>query len=91
MSRRRRSLKAKPGELIAFYGYAEGEGPDLCAAWGGKGASSPDARCLIAALSSKVVGDLPFFRELEQRGYDLSTLKFTVKKKVSLEKERLDG
>ena len=80
--KRRRRLQAKPGELIGYYGYtSDGDGPDLCVAYGGAGAVSADGNCLLEALSARVYGDLPFWRELETRGYDLDTLKFSVRRK----------
>lgn len=82
--KRRRTLRAKPGELIAYYGYAEGEGPDICAAHGAAGAHKADGRILLEALSAQVCGcDLPLWKELESRGYDLSTMKFTIRQKTS--------
>lgn len=78
--RRKRTLRAKPGELLAYYGYAEGDGPDLCTAYGGSGAHKSDGRILLEALSAKVYGDVPMWRELERRGYDLSTMKFMIRK-----------
>ena len=81
MRKRRRTLRAKPGQLIAYYGYADGDGPDICTAYGGAGASKPDGRVLLEALSARVYGDLPMWRELERRGYDLDTLKFTIQQK----------
>lgn len=80
---RKRTLRAKPGELIAYYGYAEGDGPDICAAYGAAGAQKADGRILLEALCAKVCGiDVPLWKELEQRGYDLNTLKFTIRQKV---------
>jgi len=81
---RKRTLRAKPGELIAYYGYADGDGPDICAAYGAAGAHKADGRILLEALSAKVCGlDLPLWKELESRGYDLRTLKFTIRQKVN--------
>ena len=60
--------------------------PDLCYAWG-EGVPSCDARLLDSALTGKrhhPVGDIwdpGFLEELEKRGYDLTTLKFSVQKK----------
>lgn len=77
--KRKRRLQAKPGELLAYYGYdRDGNGPDLCVAWGGHGAERADSRCLIEALAAKVYEDKMFFKLLEERGYDMRTLKFTV-------------
>ena len=93
MARKRRP-KAKPGELLAYYGAYAGEvEPDLRLAWGGGGASKADAHFLCFALSdepAKAVKysdksqDYPFrslIAELEARGYDLNTLRFSICKK----------
>ena len=78
--KRKRRLRAKAGELIAYYGYdQDGNGPDLCVAWGGAGAERADSRCLISALAAEVYDKTPFFEILKARGYDMSTLKFTVR------------
>lgn len=78
--KRKRRLQAKPGELIAYYGYdRDGNGPDLCVAWGGQGAERADSRCLCAALATEVYDQIPFFKILKDRGYDMATMKFTVR------------
>ena len=81
---RRRSLRARPGEIIAYYGHygPELEGPDLCAAWGGEGAAKGDSNLLLEAFGAKIYGSVPLWKELETRGYDLRTLKFSIRKKV---------
>lgn len=82
--RRRRTPKIKAGQLMAYYGYADGVGPDLCVNWGPGTGGSPDGRILCSALSSPVSrldGNKPFFEELEARGYDLNTLRFTIQRK----------
>lgn len=89
MKKRYRTLKAKPGELRAYYGMADGEGPDICYAHG-DGVSRSDARLLHSTLSGdRMTLDFPgighrfdpsFIDELESRGYDITTLRFSVKK-----------
>lgn len=79
MSRRFREPVAKPGELIAAYGRVDGE-LQIGYAWGGAGASKPDSRILMRALE-----DLPVYEgktlaeELKARGYDLTTLRFSIR------------
>ena len=75
---------AKPGELKACYGRAErGDTPDLCYVWGGDGASSPDGRVLCEALENVHVFDGKSLRqELEARGYDIKTLRFSIQQKT---------
>lgn len=75
--------KAKPGELIARWGrtdrFAE---PSIVYAWGGDGAEKPDCRI----LSNSIEGEIGNYAdglamELERRGYDLTTLRFSIKQK----------
>jgi hypothetical protein len=84
---------AKPGELKAVWGRAErGDAPDIVYAWG-EGVNRADGRMLHNALSGerlrptmKNLGgyevDKSFLEELENRGYDLTTLKFSIQKKT---------
>lgn len=87
MTKRFRAPKAKPGELKAQYGKLPHDKPDLCFAWG-EGVDSADARLLNDALTSKRhrpmanVWDDSLIEELEKRGYDITTLKFSVQKKA---------
>jgi hypothetical protein len=91
--RRYRSPTAKPGEIKIAYGKANRyDAPDLCAAWGGAGASKPDARTVMHALTEKRVArafpsmeyeERPsLVEELEARGYDIETLRFTIQLKA---------
>ena len=74
---------AKPGQLVAKWGRPDpGERPDVCYVWGGQGASSPDARVLSYALEVAPVHMGKTLRqELETRGYDLTTLRFSIQRK----------
>lgn len=96
-TKRYRRRKAKPGQLIAYYGKAERwDKPDVCIAWGGDGAKQADASLLYVALCAKRMepclrSESPiksdhkfvesFVEELEKRGYDLTTLKFSIEQK----------
>lgn len=93
MPKRYRTLKAKPGELRAFYGKVDRwSAPDLCYAWG-PGVDRADGRLLHNTLGSdRLTTDFPlgntkfgpsFVKELEDRGYDITTLRFSIQKKVS--------
>lgn len=79
--RRYRITPAKPGELKAQYGRVDGD-LDVGYSWGGRGAGSPDARIL-----SRTFEDTPIFegrslrQELEARGYDITTLRFSIRQK----------
>lgn len=90
--KRYRTLKAKPGELRVYYGKADRwSGPDVCFAWG-DGVQKPDAHLLYGALSMKrMTTDFPntghkwdpsLIEELEARGYDIATLRFSISKKA---------
>lgn len=91
MGRKRwRTVTAKPGELKAAYGRVDG---DLCIgyAWGGAGADKSDARILGAVMEDRwsrpafplgTTEERPsLIEELEARGYDITTLKFSIQKK----------
>jgi hypothetical protein len=94
MSRKRiRVPKAKPGELIACWGRPDrGEDPDLVYAWGGKGADSSDGRILSNALENAVVFDgRTLKQELMARGYDITTLRFSILQHQTEEPEQSVG
>lgn len=85
---RPRYLKAKPGQLVAGWGKSDGM-VDICFAWG-DGVSRSDAHLLNTVFASKRfrptgISDYEttpsLIKELESRGYDITTLKFSVEKK----------
>lgn len=86
MSRRR--VKAKPGELKAQWGYTRDEGENIYFAWG-EGCHKADGGMLSHVLEGErpilLAGGLKFQqslrKELEERGYDITTLKFSILKK----------
>lgn len=97
MTKRWRTPVAKPGELKIAYGRVDRhEGPDIVYCWG-PGTSRRDTLLLHHRLGSPQVelvhGDdavklgrnwnfgKSFLDELEERGYDLTTLKFSIQKK----------
>jgi hypothetical protein len=80
---RPRSPTAKPGELKAGWAKVDGNSPSVAYVWGGNGAQKPDARILCAALEEvHVHTGKSLVEELEIRGYDLSTLRFSIKMKT---------
>lgn len=82
MPKRFRRIKAKPGELKAAYGRSEdGDGPDIVFACGA-GTSKADSWMLYGAFNHHYPAS-GFLKELERRGYDLTTLKFSIQKKSS--------
>lgn len=84
--KRFRKLKAKPGELTAGYGRDEYGYVDLGFAWG-EGIDSADASLLqwtfTRSYKSELDGETEpgLLTQLRQRGYDLTTLKFSIQKK----------
>lgn len=94
--KRYRTIKAKPGELRAYYGKPDRwSGPDICYAWG-PGTDRSDGRMLHHALSSQrmtfafpdngIKWEPSFIEELESRGYDITTLRFSVQLKPVAER-----
>lgn len=87
-----RRKPAKAGELKVYYGKDEdGQGPDVCYAWG-PGTRRADSSLLhyhfgVGHLEQDFIGSggykcgPSFLEELAERGYDLSTIKFSVHKK----------
>jgi len=76
--KRFRSVAAKPRQLVARWGRVDGE-LAITYTWGGQGAQKADARILMRALEDVVIIDgKTLAEELEARGYDLTTLRFSV-------------
>lgn len=88
MAKRYRVPKPKPGELRIYWGKAETyDAPQVCYNWG-DGCSSADARLIDNMLKREfrlANGDWdPCIQdELVRRGYDLSTIKFSISKRRS--------
>jgi hypothetical protein len=74
---------AKPGQLLVKWGRpSRGESPDLMFAWGAEGAAKSDARVLSSAFEECDVFDGQNLRQvLQERGYDITTLKFSIEQK----------
>lgn len=71
-------MQPKPNQLVAFWSRRE---RDIMLNWG-EGCSKGDARLLHEALGHRIASDmLPFTKELEARGYDITTIKFSIRKK----------
>ena len=84
--KRVRKVSAKPRQLVAAWGRSGEEGrgelPSLQYAWGASGASKTDANMLCGAFENVRVFGLNTLREeLEARGYDITTLKFSIEQK----------
>lgn len=92
MNKRLRKPKLKDGELMMYWGReSPGESPDMIFAWQGDITMRRDTRYLHLVLATQQP-DLfttplfskmnpSFLEELESRGYDLTTLRFSVRKK----------
>ena len=78
--KRWRSPKAKDGELKVQYGKLPLDSPDIIYV-GGNGTSRPDRRLLHYIFSLGHFDGKSLYEELESRGYDLTTLKFSIQKK----------
>lgn len=89
--KRFRRPKLKEGELRMYWGKLPRDNPDIIFEWKGEASMKRDSRFLYAALAS----DKPdphvqpifskmnpsFIKELEMRGYDITTIKFSIMKK----------
>jgi len=72
--------RAKPGELKAGWSLKE---RDIQFSWG-QGVERSDGRILFDAFCfSKGTLGTTLVNELEKRGYDITTLKFSIMKKVT--------
>ena len=82
MARRFREPKTKPGELKMAFGKIPHDIPDLLYCHGGGGADRCDARLLAHFIENVTYfEDRNLRQELEHRGYDITTLKFSIMKK----------
>lgn len=72
----------KPGMLVARYGRpSRGDSLQVCYAWGGGGADKSDGRILSNALEgAHVQQGRTLCEELEARGYDITTLRFSIER-----------
>jgi hypothetical protein len=87
-----RRPKAKPGELLVKWGYSKDDGEDIFYVNGGDGASQWDrsymhgvfgvARMTLNYSTNQIKFEPSVLEELEARGYDLTTLRFSIRKKA---------
>jgi len=95
--KRYRARKAKPGQLLAYYGKMQGDCPDVLFAWGGEGATKRHGSLLHYIFGCGRI-DLIYGEEaakrganwkmgktalemLEEAGCDLTTIKFSIEMK----------
>ena len=93
--KRWRAPRAKPGELKVQWGKLPQDSPDMIFCHGGGGANKRDSALLhwvLAGQRPNIRGgfDDSLFDELEKRGYDLTTLKFSIQKKENNEQRQSD-
>ncbi len=91
--RRKRISKPKDDELKAWYGSLDRHNPtpDLCVNWGKK-VPKCDANLLLCILGNNfsILKDIKFIDELKSRGYDMSTLKFSIRKLPDVKEEKAE-
>lgn len=83
MKKRYRSPKLKDGQIVFQKGKIDGD-VDMCIYW--QGIPRFDRSLVMYYLASENInykgGEMKsFLQELEERGYDLDTLKFSISKK----------
>lgn len=74
-------MAAKPGELKARWSKRE---RDILLEHGGAGADKSDGSWLCSWLDRHKGFDDTFLKELERRGYDITTLRISVKQKETV-------
>jgi hypothetical protein len=90
MKKRFRAIKPKPGELLVKYGKEPGDNPDLLYCWPENTCGMRrDSRIVMNALERIPVFEGRTLREeLEARGYDITTLRLSIKKQSAETNER---
>jgi hypothetical protein len=73
---------AKPGQLKVGWGKVDKQTPEIAYAFGGGGTSTSDCRILCRAFEeTEVFSGRSLAEELDARGYDLSTFRFSIELK----------
>lgn len=71
-------MKAFPGQIKLCWSKKK---QDIEIAWGGSGADKSDAGFVISTLTSYYgLFNKTFLEEMESRGYDIKTIKFSIEK-----------
>jgi hypothetical protein len=85
--KRYRSPTAKEGELKLQWGKFPNEEPDVCVVWGDNaGHNGRDSNLLMSVMCSprnrymSQIQDKSLIEELIERGYDITTIKFSIQK-----------
>lgn len=85
--------KAKPGEVLFFYGKLPGDSPDHLGMWGGAGATKRHSNAVMRAFTMQRVepgkgwGEAwrlgsSFLADLDAAGFDTTTLRFSIRVKT---------
>lgn len=84
--KRNRKPKVKDYQIKAYWGMIPNESrfPELCMTWG-NGIPKPDINLLFSIFRNERHDVL---KELKKRGYDMSTLKFSIEK---IKEEEVEG
>jgi hypothetical protein len=81
--------KQEEGKLDVWFGKIDGEGPDLCVQSGDNGGGGATRGFVISFFSDgHQHSGLPgfkdgFLEEMDARGFDISTIKFSIRKKAA--------
>lgn len=99
--KRFRLPKLKDGELRVYWGKLPHDSPDIVYEWKGDSSMRRDSRLLHYHLGSQQPDPFtqPIFskmnpsliEELEARGYDITTLRFSIQKKAQVDSADSEG
>lgn len=84
--KRWRAPKARDGQVKLQYGKLPNDTHDICVVWG-NGCGKADSRLIMSAFTQKTFRPGTFdsnpslVEELDRRGYDITTLRFSIEKK----------
>jgi hypothetical protein len=85
-----RRVRSKEGQIKMQYGRDEDGELGNCLVYGGGEGNNNARRCDIMLVYNTLTSFYPekdVFQELEKRGYDLTTLKFSIEKKKDYKNE----
>lgn len=80
--------KAKPGQVLFFYGRLPGDNPDHIGMWGAGGATSRHSHAVMYGFTGKKIGPsqqmhmaTSFLEDLDRAGFDITTIEFSIRVK----------
>lgn len=76
-------MRKPKGDLVAWWGKIKGESPDICFHWDKHVADGHLLHYFLTRPDVDRHGNVmkSFIEELESRGYDITTLKFSIQRK----------